>query len=293
VPAPVFEFGDFRLDCTRFELQRAGRILKLERKPMDLLILLAAREGDLVTRAEIAGRLWGSEVFVDTEHGINTAIRKVRQVLRDDPDQPRFVHTVMGRGYRFIGPLVEVHPPLPTEDNLQATDSSQPAIPDSTRADSSKNELRVSSGLRRHLWLTLGVLAALVLIAATLRAHWSREKLARGAAPNIRSLAVLPLDNLSGGPAQNYFADGMTEELTTMLAKDSTLRVVSRTSAMQYKGGSPSICTSGQTAAIATPTMWSRCPPRPPRLSQNSSATSGPTLLTQIAPCLSRRPPAM
>src|SRR5882757_9720064 len=78
---------------------------------MELLILLAAREGDLVTRAEIAGRLWGSEVFVDTEHGINTAIRKVRQALRDDPEQPRFVHTVMGRGYRFVGPIVEVKPP--------------------------------------------------------------------------------------------------------------------------------------------------------------------------------------
>jgi TolB-like protein/DNA-binding winged helix-turn-helix (wHTH) protein len=246
VVSTVYEFGDFRLDSGRFELSRAGRSVKLERKPMELLILLATREADLVTRAEIAERLWGSEVFVDTEHGINTAIRKVRQALRDDPDQPRFVHTVMGRGYRFIGPLVEVHPPLPTENNLQPTDSPLPAIPDSTRPDSSRNELRVSSGSRRHLWLTLGVLAPLALIAATLRAHWSREKLARGAVPNIRSLAVLPLDNLSGDPSQNYFADGMTDELTTMLARDSTLRVVSRTSAMQYKGAHRPLSEIGQ-----------------------------------------------
>jgi DNA-binding winged helix-turn-helix (wHTH) protein len=113
VPVTIFEFDDLRLDCSRFELWRAGRSLKLERKPMELLILLATREGDLVTRAEIAEHLWGSEVFVDTEHGINTAIRKIRQTLRDDPDQPRFVQTVMGKGYRFIGPISEAQLPPP------------------------------------------------------------------------------------------------------------------------------------------------------------------------------------
>jgi eukaryotic-like serine/threonine-protein kinase len=106
----VFEFGDFRLDCSRFELYRAGHSLKLERKPMELLILLAERNGDLVTRSEIAERLWEREVFVDTEHGINTAIRKIRQVLRDDPEQPRFLLTVTGKGYRFVGTLAQVSP---------------------------------------------------------------------------------------------------------------------------------------------------------------------------------------
>ena len=102
----ILEFGDFRLDPDHFELCRAGRPLKLEHKPMELLILLATREGNVVTRAEIIDRLWGSEVFVDTKHGINAAIRKVRHVLDDDPDQPRFVHTVTGHGYRFVGPVV-------------------------------------------------------------------------------------------------------------------------------------------------------------------------------------------
>jgi eukaryotic-like serine/threonine-protein kinase len=106
----VFEFGDFKLDCSRFELYRAGRSLKLERKPMELLILLAERNGDLVTRSEIAERLWEREIFVDTEHGINTAIRKIRQVLRDDPEQPRFLITVTGKGYRFIGTMAQVRP---------------------------------------------------------------------------------------------------------------------------------------------------------------------------------------
>ncbi len=84
---------------------RNGHSLRVERKPMELLILLASREGQLVTRTEIAQRLWESEVFVDTEHGINTAIRKVRYLLRDDPDHPQFIQTVIGMGYRFIAPV--------------------------------------------------------------------------------------------------------------------------------------------------------------------------------------------
>jgi DNA-binding winged helix-turn-helix (wHTH) protein len=108
--SPVYEFLDFRLDCGRFELLRNGHTVRMERKPMELLILLASREGQLVTRAEIAERLWSSEVFVDTEHGINTAIRKVRTVLRDDPENPRFVQTVTGMGYRFVAPLSAVLP---------------------------------------------------------------------------------------------------------------------------------------------------------------------------------------
>ncbi len=103
--ASVYEFGDFRLDCGRFELRRGGRSVRLERKPMELLILLAGSDGRLVTRVEIARHLWESEVFVDTEHGINTAVRKIRQALGDDPEQPRFLQTVTGMGYRFIAPL--------------------------------------------------------------------------------------------------------------------------------------------------------------------------------------------
>ena len=100
--APVYEFGEFRLDCGRFELRRDDESLKLERKPLDLLILLVSRQGLLVTRAEISQKLWDSEIFVDRELGINTAVRKIRAVLGDDPDNPRFVQTVTGMGYRFI-----------------------------------------------------------------------------------------------------------------------------------------------------------------------------------------------
>jgi DNA-binding winged helix-turn-helix (wHTH) protein/Tol biopolymer transport system component len=110
VAVGILEFGDFKLDRDRFELSRAGRSLKLERKPMELLILLASRRGQLVARSEISERLWGTEVYVDTEHGINTAVRKIRQVLGDDPESPRFVETVTGKGYRFSAPVSVVDP---------------------------------------------------------------------------------------------------------------------------------------------------------------------------------------
>ncbi len=102
--ARCFRFDEFELDGARFELRRNGRALKLERIPLDLLILLAEKNGEVVTRQEIIDRLWGREIFVDTEHGINTAIRKIRRVLRDDPERPRFVQTVSGKGYRFVAP---------------------------------------------------------------------------------------------------------------------------------------------------------------------------------------------
>src|SRR5271168_3362760 len=102
MPDSPIRFADFELDSARFELRRNDRVLKLERIPLELLILLAEKNGSVVSRQEIIDRLWGKDVFVDTEHGINTAIRKVRQALKDDPDNPRFVETVTGKGYRFV-----------------------------------------------------------------------------------------------------------------------------------------------------------------------------------------------
>lgn len=253
--AKVFQFGDFKLDCDRFELRRGERTVKLERKPMELLILLAAKNGDLLTRAEIVERLWDSEVFVDTEHGINTAVRKIREVLRDDPAQSRFVQTVTGKGYRFIAPVVEVPAPLPEERRLSSEGSRNrragdpPAAPagpsafpiqtpvsDDARSSGDKDARRFSlSG--RWIWLAVAAALGCLVVAISLGSRSLRDRsLNRAAGPKISSLAVLPLDNLSGDPGQNYFADGMTDELTTMLAKNSTLRVVSRTSVMQYKG---------------------------------------------------------
>jgi TolB-like protein/DNA-binding winged helix-turn-helix (wHTH) protein len=253
----VFEFGDFKVDCDRFELSRAGRTLKLERKPMELLILLAAGNGHLITRTEIIERLWDSEVFVDTEHGINTAIRKIRQVLGDDPERPRFVQTVTGKGYRFIAPIGTVDPSLsgdqsrlsPTEANpLEVGGAAAAPMPTTASPTQSQTVLDASQhsdatpGNARNsriiLWLAaFGAAAVFAFIAVSPAGRGLAARfLGLSARPQISSLAVLPLDNLSGDPSQDYFADGMTDELITMLAKDSTLRIVSRTSVMQYRG---------------------------------------------------------
>ena len=220
----VYRFGDFRLDCGSYALLRAERPVKLERKPMELLVLFTSRQGQLVTRAEIAERLWSSDIYVDTEHGINTAIRKLRLTLRDDPAEPKFIKTVTGVGYCFVAPvLTEPAPDLPEFEappsGAVPDESTAPALPDSRRA------------------FGLKATAAIVLLAALLLASLLLVKLRqRTTAPVIASLAVLPLDNLSGDAGQEYLADGMTDELTTMIARNSTLRITSRTSVMQYKG---------------------------------------------------------
>src|SRR3984885_13500437 len=243
VVSTVYEFGGFRLDRGRFKLSRAARSVKLERKPMELLILLAGRSGDLITRTEIAERLWGNEVFVDTEHGINTAIRKIRYVLGDDSEEPRFVQTVMGKGYRFVGPIVAVQAapaeapatpgkawsPPKDDGSASATPLEQPPAQTVEQPRATAPPQRKS---RLLLWIAVSAVLAL-LIGVSLRA---RSWKSHAPKPEIHSIAGLPLYNLSGEPAQNYFADGMTDELITMLAKNSNLRVTSRTSAMQYKG---------------------------------------------------------
>jgi TolB-like protein/DNA-binding winged helix-turn-helix (wHTH) protein len=221
--SPVYQFGDFRLDCGAFELLRKGHSVRVERKPMELLILLASRPGQLVTRTEIAERLWSSEVFVDTEHGINTAVRKLRFLLQDDPENPQFIQTVTGLGYRFIAPVATLEPESPEGPDQAA--SEPPAA-------------SIASTSHRRLWIALAFSAVLIAVLAPFVV--SRPLLARllhqNPLPPINSLAVLPLDNLSGDPNQAYFADGMTDELITMLAKDSKLRITSRTSVMRFKG---------------------------------------------------------
>ena len=106
--ADLVRFEDFELDLRSYQVRRSGRTLRLERIPMEVLFLLAERRGQLVTREEIIKKLWGKDAFLDTDNAINTAIRKIRQVLKDDPEQPRFVQTITGKGYRFIGQIAEV-----------------------------------------------------------------------------------------------------------------------------------------------------------------------------------------
>ncbi len=219
-----YHFGEFELDRERFELRRNGRSLKLERIPLELLLLLAERQGAVVTRQEIIDRLWGKDVFVDTEHGINTAIRKIRQTLKDDPEQPRFVQTVTGKGYRFVAEINRQ--PLPSPE-------SQPAATPSPEATPAQGLPTRPPATHRNL---IFAAVALFLIAAILSFAFRNRLFPSSRAAQIHSIAVIPLANLSGDASQDYYADGMTDELITALAKNHNLRVTSRTSAMQYKG---------------------------------------------------------
>jgi DNA-binding winged helix-turn-helix (wHTH) protein len=236
VPGAVYQFGDFQLDCGRFELFRNGHSLRVERKPMELLILLASRQSQLVTRAEIAQRLWSSEVFVDTEHGINTAIRKLRYLLRDDSEDPKFIQTVTGMGYRFIAPTVTIGEPA---IDLPAAPTLEPAAADAVTAPQALTP--APQGFpKKPLAIQIAVVARFVgltvlFIVMAIGPRKIAGLLHLDSDPPITSLAVIPLDNLSGDPNQEYLADGMTDDLITMLAKNSTLRIVSRTSVMQYK----------------------------------------------------------
>jgi len=224
--ASPYKFGEFELDCARYELRRNGQPLKLERIPMDLLILLIEKDGNVVPRQEIIERLWGKDVFVDTEHGINTAIRKIRLALKDDPEEPKFIQTVTGKGYRFVVERKNVDTAakeLSPETVALPTPVPAPHVPTK----------------RRARWQIGALVCLLVLVAIgliTFNAGGMRWRLFPASQPQIHSIAVLPLANLSGDPQQDYFADGLTDELITTLAKNTPLRVVSRTSAMQYKG---------------------------------------------------------
>jgi TolB-like protein/DNA-binding winged helix-turn-helix (wHTH) protein len=230
VPASPIQFDEFSLDCDRFELLRSGRRVKLEKIPMELLILLASKDGNLVTRQEIIERLWGKDVFLDTEHGINTAVRKIRLALKDGPEKPRFVQTVTGKGYRFVAELRNG-----AGHKLEAV---QPATVELPPSGSSVREFQGATSARR--WRVAGLAAAVVLLVAgimlTLNLGGIRDRAASQRIGPIHSIAVLPLANLSADRSQDYYADGMTDELITALARNRSLRVVSRTSVMQYKG---------------------------------------------------------
>ena len=104
VPDKNFCFDDFQLDFARFQLSRGGNAVRLEGLPLQLLMFLVERRGELVTREQISAQLWSKDVFVDVDQGINTAIRKIRRALGDDPAEPHYLQTVVGRGYRFVVP---------------------------------------------------------------------------------------------------------------------------------------------------------------------------------------------
>ena len=248
--APSYKFDEFELDSARFELRRNGRTLRLERIPMELLILLAERNGNVVSRQEIVERLWGKDVFVDTEHGINTAIRKIRTALREDAERPRFVQTVTGKGYRFVAEVgnADGNAGIPTVRQPATAPIAQAAAPTDIEqaVAASSHHSRVGTAVIFALLVVAVVAGTVEFNAGGLRDRiFSKHQIAP-----IHSIAVLPLTNLSGDPSQDYYADGLTDELITALARNRSLRVVSRTSAMQYKSASQPLTKIAQALGV-------------------------------------------
>ena len=214
----LLRFGQFEMDLHTAEIYKEGKRIKLQEQPCQVLALLIERPGELVSREELRKRLWPNDTFVDFDHGVNIAINKVRDALGDSPDKPRFIETLPRRGYRFIAPV---------------------DAPKTSRDGESPGQVASSpAGSARAGRITWRRVLLPVLLGFSLVVFFSlvRYRRGHGAENNIRSLAVLPLENLSRDPAQDYFADGMTDELITSLAKLQTLKVISRSSVMRYKG---------------------------------------------------------
>jgi len=231
MPSDVIRFGnELELDRSAYELRRSGRSLKLERIPMELLLLLVERRGELVTRESIIERIWGKDVFLDTDSSINAAIRKIRQALKDDPERPLFVQTITGKGYRFVAPVenYDLRPLDKKKVELEKTSRSE-----ETPQGSSPSQV----ASRRSSWV-LPLVGVMVLILAG-GAYFLRSRARSKTAYSQERvmLAVLPFANLSNDPEQEYFTDGLTEETITDLGElnPQRLGVIARTSAMAYK----------------------------------------------------------
>jgi len=223
-------FADFELDLRSGEIRRNGIAQKLQPQPTRILTILVNRVGEVVTRQELAQEVWGSQTFVDFEQGLNFAIRQIRTVLDDDANDPKFIETLPKRGYRFIGEVSRAVEESNDYESLAAVLSSADLI----TAPATLPSAPPAYALPRYGFL----LAALAIIAVVFGLGWERlrHSTASADAGHLRSVAVLPLSNLSNDSEQEFFSDGITDEMITELAKVPNLRVISHTSVQRYKG---------------------------------------------------------
>ena len=234
---PIVRFGVFEVDLSARELRRQGMRVKLQEQPFRVLTVLVARAGRVVTREELRAAIWPTDTFVDFDNSLNTAINRIREAIGDSKDNARFIETLPRRGYRFIAPVTGV-------------DERRTETNDGARTADAKDTPPVSPTIRRRASVrTVAILASLALMLAIgliLRERYRTSGQPPNASRGIRSLAVLPLENFSGDPTQDYLSDGLTEALIERLSAIHGLRVISRTSAMQFKGTHKSVPSIGK-----------------------------------------------
>ncbi len=245
IPANSVRFGVYEFDLRSGELRKHGIRIKLQEQPCQILSILLEHRGEMVTRDELQRRLWPSDTFVDFDHSLNTAVMRLREALNDSSESPRFIETLPRRGYRFVAPIEEKSA---SENDSTHAQTGEASAPQSALAKNSPMLLPLSPGLPATAAKAGGRVPRPVLVSATLfllgivlagglAARYLRKPSVVAAPPDrITSLVVLPFENLSADKDQAYFADGMTDELIAHLAKIRTLRVISRTSSMEYKG---------------------------------------------------------
>src|ERR1700735_3350589 len=232
----VVRFGTYEVSLQSGEGRKAGLRIRVQQQPIKLLKALLERPGEVVTREELRGRVWPDESFGDFDQALNIAVGKLRSALGDSAENPRFIETLPKRGYRFIADVsvvdVDARPKRP-----ESSAGDLPGLQEKKTEPAHKLQNAESAVVpQRRLWPARRVIVGLAFVVGLpILALWFFHSDSRAPA-GIRSLAVLPLNNLSGDASQNYFADGMTDELITDLAQISALRVISRTSVMAYKG---------------------------------------------------------
>jgi|SRR5580704_8042558 TolB-like protein/DNA-binding winged helix-turn-helix (wHTH) protein/tetratricopeptide (TPR) repeat protein len=240
----IVRFGAFEVDLKANEVRKHGMRLRLPEQPFQVLAILLEKPGDVIAREEFRNRLWQSDTFVDFDHGLNNAVMRLREVLGDSSEKPHFVETIPRRGYRFIAHVDEsIYAPRhgdkePTVDPLPAAAHPSP-VPSIEKTDTQLPKTGDRLGrarTRKKVWIIVALAAAIALTAIALYFRGIvRHSVSAGLGQN-KSLVVLPLENLSGDKDQEYFADGMTDDLIANLAKIRSLRVISRSTAMAYKG---------------------------------------------------------
>lgn len=222
----VYRFGPYQANTADLELRKGGIRIRLQPKPFRVFKVLLERAGQSVSREELKCLLWGPDIFVDFDHGLNTAVNKIREALSDSAEEPRYIET-LANGYKFIGDISEQ-----SDTSFVATvpvAASRPAASLLARPREPRGEI---TWRQRYLAPAIGLAC---LIAVVFWVFHTAPKVFGTSSSAIQSIAVLPFKNLSGDPSQEYFSDSMTDELITQLAKVSSLSVPSAGSVVRYR----------------------------------------------------------